>query len=169
MTRQLLTAYMGAMLNQNEHLTKALIPDFPVGCRRITPGLGYLKALNQENVQVITDNIKEISAKGLILENGEFIEVDAIVCATGFDLSFVPRFPIIGENGNLQDIWKKNLPSAYMSCMVASMPNYFSQFLHSVLVILLLTIVKLFLDPTLPSAMAASSQLVSTKQNTSQK
>lgn len=127
MARKLITGYMGASLNQDERLTKELIPDFPVGCRRITPSLGYLKALSQQNVQVITDGIKEVCSEGLVLDNGEVIEVDVIVCATGFDLSFVPRFPILGENGNLQDIWTENLPSAYMSCMVPGMPNYFSQ------------------------------------------
>lgn len=32
------------------HIAEALIPDFPVGCRRITPGPGYLEALCQDNV-----------------------------------------------------------------------------------------------------------------------
>jgi len=124
MARQIITGYMGAMLQQNERLTKAMIPNFPVGCRRITPGLGYLKALNAENVQVITENI-EVCPGGIKLASGELIELDAIVCATGFDVSFVPRFPLIGENGNLQDIWRERQPTAYMSCMVEGMPNYF--------------------------------------------
>jgi cation diffusion facilitator CzcD-associated flavoprotein CzcO len=118
---------MGAVLNQDERLMKMLIPDFPVGCRRITPGITYLKALTQPNVQVTNEGIQEVIPEGIKLENRELIELDAIVCATGFDVSFVPRFPMIGEFGNLQDIWKKELPAAYMSCMVPGMPNYFSK------------------------------------------
>jgi hypothetical protein len=117
---------MSAMLRQNEHLTKALIPDYSVGCRRMTPGVGYLNALSQPNVQLISDEAVEIIPEGLKLSNGEKIEVDAIVCATGFDTSFIPRFPLIGTNGNLQDIWKTTTPAAYMSCMVAGLPNYFT-------------------------------------------
>src|SRR3954468_21943658 len=128
MARKLLTGFMGAMLLHDEHLTKTLVPNFPVGCRRITPGMGYLQALNQKNVQVIGNEIKEICAEVFRLTNGDLIEVDAIVCATGFDVSFVPRFPLIGQNGNLQDLWKKGLPSAYLSCMVPGLPNYFSGF-----------------------------------------
>jgi hypothetical protein len=127
MARKLLTGFMGAMLLHDEHLTKTLVPNFPVGCRRITPGMGYLKALNAPNVRVIGDEIQEIVPEGLKLANGELIEVDAIICATGFDVSFVPRFPLIGENGNLQEVWKKELPSAYLSCMVPGLPNYFSK------------------------------------------
>jgi len=123
--------YMSAMLKNDEKLKKALIPDFPVGCRRMTPGVSYLTALTQENVQVVTDDIQEVCPEGIRLKNGELIEIDAIVCATGFDLSFVPRFPIIGESENLQDGWRGKTPEAYMSCMVAGMPNYFSKFFPS--------------------------------------
>lgn len=119
---------MGHALNQDETLTKALIPEFPVGCRRLTPGVGYLASLTQENVRVVTNKIEEVVPKGIKLTSGELIALDAIVCATGFDLSFIPRFPLIGEFGNLQEIWKKSLPAAYMSCMVPGMPNYFSKF-----------------------------------------
>jgi cation diffusion facilitator CzcD-associated flavoprotein CzcO len=114
-------------LNQDEALMKALIPDFPVGCRRMTPGVGYLAALTKPNVQTVTTGIEEICPDGIKLVTGELIAVDAIVCATGFNLSFVPRFPIIGADGNLQDIWKDSVPAAYMSCMVPGLPNYFSK------------------------------------------
>jgi len=127
MARKILTMYMGAMLKNDEKLKKALIPDFPVGCRRMTPGVSYLTALTQENVDVVTDEVEEVCPEGIRLANGKLIELDIIVCATGFDLSFIPRFPIIGESDNLQDRWRGKTPEAYMSCMVAGMPNYFSK------------------------------------------
>jgi cation diffusion facilitator CzcD-associated flavoprotein CzcO len=127
MTRQIITQYMIHSLNQDETLIKALIPDFAVGCRRMTPGVGYLAALTKPNVQALSTEIEEICPECIKLANGELIAVDAIVCATGFNLSFVPRFPIIGASGNLQDIWRDSVPAAYMSCMVPGMPNYFSK------------------------------------------
>lgn len=128
MARMMLTGYMSRMLNNDPILTAALIPDFPVGCRRITPGVGYLQALVQDNVRVESNSIAEVCSEGIRLLDGELIELDAIVCATGFNVSFVPRFPMIGEHGNLQDLWRDRLPGAYMSCAVAGMPNYFSEF-----------------------------------------
>lgn len=126
-TRQIITQYMTHALNGDQTLIKALIPDFPVGCRRMTPGVGYLAALTKPNVRPVTTEIAEVTPEGIKLGDGELIAVDAIVCATGFNLSFVPRFPIIGASGNLQDIWRDSLPAAYMSCMVPGMPNYFSK------------------------------------------
>ncbi|PQE11649.1 phenylacetone monooxygenase protein [Rutstroemia sp. NJR-2017a WRK4] len=124
--RQTISRYMDAALHHDPELIAALKPDFPVGSRRITPGVGYLDALLQPNTRVVSTGIEEITADGIKLTSGEFIEVDAIVCATGFNCSFVPRFPMIGEYGNLQDRWRDSPPEAYMSCMVPGMPNYFT-------------------------------------------
>ena len=49
--------------------------------------------------------------------------VDVIICATGFDTSWVPRFPIIANGINLQDMWSKKLES-YLSIGAPHMPNY---------------------------------------------
>ncbi|TVY39870.1 putative sterigmatocystin biosynthesis monooxygenase [Lachnellula occidentalis] len=123
---QMISQYMKTVLGGDESLSKALIPTFPVGCRRLTPAVGYLEALTQKNVRVVTDKIVKVVPTGLEISTGEVIEVDAIVCATGFDVSFCPRFPIVGRHSkNLQDLWKENLPRAYMSNSVPGFPNYF--------------------------------------------
>ncbi|KAH0831531.1 hypothetical protein AYO21_11331 [Fonsecaea monophora] len=126
MAKELMTAHMIERLGDDRRLIDFLIPDFPVGCRRITPGVGYLESLRKPNVQVVTDSIIEINPEGLLTSTGEEFKVDVIVCATGFDVSFCPRFPVIGRDGkNLQDLWKEQLPAAYMSCLIPEMPNYF--------------------------------------------
>ncbi|KAL2135631.1 hypothetical protein VTI74DRAFT_7581 [Chaetomium olivicolor] len=126
LARATATQYMKFTLQRNEQLCKALIPEFPLGTRRITPGPGYLRALTQPNVEVRRSSIRRFVADGIELESGELLNVDAIICATGFDTSFCPRFPIIGRNGNLQDRWTKETPRAYMSCAVDGLPNYFT-------------------------------------------
>ncbi|KAK3329566.1 hypothetical protein B0H66DRAFT_610478 [Apodospora peruviana] len=117
--------YMTAMLKGDETLCKALIPSYPLGCRRMTPGHTYLQALTQPNVEVKVGGMRRFLADGIELESGEILKVDAIICATGYETSFRPRFPIVGRQGNLQDNWKSNVPKAYMSCAVAGLPNYF--------------------------------------------
>ena len=106
---------------------KDLIPSFPIGCRRITPGLGYLESFSKPNVRVITDaKIERVNEQGIVLSDGQSFEVDAIVCATGFDVSFSPRFPISGRDGSsLKDAWSESIPYAYMSTAVPGFPNYF--------------------------------------------
>lgn len=63
---------------------------------RFTPGHGYLEALVAENAEVVTEEIVKISEKGLHTQGGKLYEVDAIVCATGFNTSFCPNFHLIG-------------------------------------------------------------------------
>lgn len=106
-----------------------IIPDFPVGCRRITPGVGYLESFTKENVRIITDaTIERVDEAGLVMSDGEHISLDALVCATGFDVSFNPRFPVIGRDGvSLTDVWTKNIPYAYLSMAVPKFPNYFGE------------------------------------------
>ncbi|KAF3803376.1 FAD-binding monooxygenase aflW [Colletotrichum gloeosporioides] len=119
--------FMMAMLKGDEKLCKQLIPDFALGCKRLTPAPGYLESFHDPKVSLHTDAIKRFVANGIELNNGQVLEVDAIVCATGFDSSFRPSFPLTGRNGNLQDIWAEQTPKAYMSLAVAGLPNYFSE------------------------------------------
>ena len=65
----------------------------------------------------------KITATGVEGQDGSHEEVDTIICATGFDVSFRPRFPIIGRNGlSLTTKWG-NDPVAYLGMTVPDMPN----------------------------------------------
>jgi len=94
---------------------------------RITPGHGYLEALVQDNVDVRTDPIAKITPTGIEMVDGTHIELDTIVCATGFDTSFRPNFPVIGPSGvDLREAWVDE-PRSYLSVAAAGFPNYFSE------------------------------------------
>jgi cation diffusion facilitator CzcD-associated flavoprotein CzcO len=131
MVKEGATAFMRSELEGDERLCRVLIPDFPVGCRRITPGVGYLSYSRAANTRVVTDRIRRVVPEGIELYTGESIKLDIIICATGFDVSFCPRFPIVGRAGNLQDIWSKSIPQAYMSCAGPGLPNFFSMISRS--------------------------------------
>ena len=46
-----------------------------------------------------------------------------IVCATGYDVTFRPAFPIIGKNGvNMQDLWEREART-YLGMFTAELPN----------------------------------------------
>lgn len=123
-------AYMTAMLGGDARLCKLLIPDFPLGTRRVTPAPGYLEALRRDNVEVVGGDraVRRLVAEGIEMDDGAVLRCDAVVCATGFDLSFCPRFPVVGRGGvDLRDVWGGSTPEAYMSVAVKGMPNYFSE------------------------------------------
>ncbi|KAH7074934.1 hypothetical protein BKA63DRAFT_566590 [Paraphoma chrysanthemicola] len=93
-------------------------------CFSVTLGHGHLEALTQPNTSVVTSGIQKIVANGLIINDGELHEVDAIVAATGYDTSFIPRFPILVLNKqNLQDKWREEGAAAYLSVAVRRYAN----------------------------------------------
>jgi len=109
---------------QNQYLEERLIPKWSVGCRRLTPGVGYLESLGKENVTVVYGEINKVTEKGCLCDNGNEYPVDVLICATGFDTTFKPRFPLIGPSGkNLQDEWKEEAQS-YLGMAAADFPNY---------------------------------------------
>ncbi|KIX06760.1 uncharacterized protein Z518_04736 [Rhinocladiella mackenziei CBS 650.93] len=122
---ELFTENMKRRLSGKPALIDTLMPSFPPVCRRLTPGPGYLEALTDPKVDVIATGIREVVEDGIITTDGVHHPVDAIICATGFDTSFCPRFPIVGKNGtSLTDKWKR-VPSTYLSVATDEFPNYF--------------------------------------------
>ncbi|ODH51147.1 hypothetical protein GX48_02762 [Paracoccidioides brasiliensis] len=117
---------MSKKLGNNQRLKEKIIPkDFNVGCRRPTPGDGYLEALVGEKTSCYTEQIGGITPKGFLTADGTEVEVDIIICATGFDTSFRPRFPIIGlDKVDIATRWEKS-PETYLSVGVSGVPNYF--------------------------------------------
>ncbi|KAF9634106.1 putative flavin-binding monooxygenase protein [Lasiodiplodia theobromae] len=77
----------------------SLLPSFSPGCRRLTPGPGFLEALTQPNVEFVNESIAAIEPRGVRTKDGELHEIDALVCATGFHVSAPPPFPVIIEEG----------------------------------------------------------------------
>ena len=115
---------MEKRLNYDPLLCEKLIPSWQVGCRRITPGDGYLEALQEPNASVQFNPIEEITEKG-IRTSESMEEFDIIVCATGFNTTFSPSWDLAGKDGiRLADQWREN-PEAYFGICAANMPNYF--------------------------------------------
>lgn len=109
----------------HEELKEKLIPTWSPGCRRLTPGEGYLETLIQDHVKVIHDEIVRFTETGLVTASGEELEFDIIACATGFAISYVPHFRITGTKGTtMQEEWSET-PNIYLSIAAPNFPNYF--------------------------------------------
>lgn len=76
---------MKEKLQKKPWIYESMRPDYPPGCRRLTPGPGYLEALVEDNVEFIGTGITKVTETGILDNNGQFHEVDAIIYATGFD------------------------------------------------------------------------------------
>lgn len=122
-TREYMLGQMREKLG-NPFLEEKLIPDWSLGCRRLTPGVNYLESLTKPNVEVVYGEINSVTEKGPLCDNGVEYPVDVLICATGFDTTFKPRFPVINPSGqNLQDKWSAE-PESYMGVAAAGFPNY---------------------------------------------
>jgi len=118
---------MKRKLNNDERLVDKMIPkNFNPGCRRPTPAPGYLEALVAENSTIYTDPIGKITAKGFLDHEGAEHECDVIICATGFNTTWIPRFPIINAEGvDLRDMWSgENNVVSYLSIGIPTFPNH---------------------------------------------
>ncbi|GJE94360.1 flavin-binding monooxygenase [Phanerochaete sordida] len=121
--RERLAQRMRDELKARPEIADALIPDYPVVCRRLTPGTGYLKALQATNF--IKSGIARITPEGIETHDGQRRQYDVIVCATGYDASFIPRFPVVGRNGvTLRECWQE-YPRTYMGLCQDQHPNWF--------------------------------------------
>lgn len=131
MQKQLIKAFTASMrekLAKKPELFDVIIPTFAPGCRRLTPGKGYLEALCQDNVHVTNETITEITETGVKLASGSEVQVDALACATGFRTSAPPPFEVVGRDGvTLAQRWSPH-PESYLSVMVDGFPNYLMMF-----------------------------------------
>lgn len=102
-----------------------LKPDFAPGCRRLTPGPGFLEALVEDNVDFIRDGISRIESNGVVTADGKLHEIDVLVCATGFHTAAPPPFPVVGVQGaGLGDHWNGRAET-YMSFATDKFPNFY--------------------------------------------
>nr|QFR37238.1 flavin-containing monooxygenase [Cyberlindnera americana] len=124
-SREYAESEMKRKLASKPEIAEKVIPqDFGVGCRRPTPGNGFLEALCDPKTELVYSDIDEINATGLRTKDGVQHDFDVLVCATGFDVSWVPYFPLIGRDGkDLRDEWKDK-PETYLSIGVPNFPNY---------------------------------------------
>lgn len=118
---------MRERLGSREDLLEAIKPDFPVNCRRLTPGPGYLEALSKPNVGYISTKIERFTSTGIQLVDGTSKDYDAIICSTGANISYTPVFPLIANGVNLQDAWAASgspgFPDTYLGMAAPNFPN----------------------------------------------
>jgi cation diffusion facilitator CzcD-associated flavoprotein CzcO len=110
----------------DERLRRALTPDYPFRCKRVLLGDEYYRALQQDNVELVTDPIERIGATSVKTSAGRTVDADAIVLATGFEAArYLSGIDVIGIGGQrLHERWGAE-PSAYLGVAVDGFPNFF--------------------------------------------
>ncbi len=107
-------------------LRAKLTPNYRFGCKRVLLSDDYYPALQRENVTLETGAIDRIVPDGVRMADGTHHRLDALVYATGFDVTggFL-QTEVVGRGGlRLAEAWADGM-QAFQGITVAGFPNYF--------------------------------------------
>ncbi|MEO8695846.1 MAG: NAD(P)/FAD-dependent oxidoreductase [Acidimicrobiales bacterium] len=115
---------------RNPQMADALSPrGYPLGCKRPVLDTNYFETFNRDNVSLVdlrVDSIEEVTPHG-IRTTKDFVELDVIVLATGFDAmtGALTRIDVRGRGGRLlRDDWAGG-PRTYLGVSMVGYPNLF--------------------------------------------
>jgi 4-hydroxyacetophenone monooxygenase len=125
--RRFFTNYVISELGDRQDLLEHVLPDYPPFAKRMLLDNGWYRSLRRDNVRLIPHNLSEVHENTLTAGNGETIEADVIILATGFKASeLLSSYEIVGRNGRvLSDYWENDNASAYFGTTVPGFPNFF--------------------------------------------
>ena len=105
---------------------EALIPDYPIGCKRILISNEWYPAILNPATTVETDPIAEVVPDGIVTVAGHHHRLDTIVFGTGFQTTkFLTPITVTGIGGrDLHEAWAAGA-SAHLGISVSGFPNLF--------------------------------------------
>ncbi len=111
---------------KDPELQAQMLPDYPIGCKRILISNNYYPTFAQVNVDMVTKSIEKITANGIVTRDGESHELDTIILGTGFESTkFLAPMEISGvDNVKLHSVWQEGA-EAHLGITVAGFPNFY--------------------------------------------
>ena len=107
-------------------LRAKLTPDYTIGCKRVLLSNDYYQALQQPNVDLVTDGIASVTADGIRTRDGVERKVDAIICGTGFAVSdYLARLNVVGRDGHTLNDSMRARAGTHLGITVHGFPNLF--------------------------------------------
>jgi cyclohexanone monooxygenase len=118
-------AHLEATVSDPE-LRATLTPDHPLGCKRLVFSSDFIPSLTRSNVEVVASPAKALRRRSLVTEDGAELDVDVVVCATGYAAAdYLGQVDVTGEDGvALRDVWRDGA-HAYLGMAVPGFPNFF--------------------------------------------
>ncbi len=112
---------------RDPELQKEMTPQYTMGCKRVLLSNDFYPSLNRSNVEVISDTIERIVPDGIVTKDGRQHRLDALICATGFQVAEASApFPIYGLYGQeLGKTWKDGA-EGYLGVSISGYPNLFT-------------------------------------------
>jgi 4-hydroxyacetophenone monooxygenase len=127
MVQMLFTEYLKMEFGDRPDLLDVVVPAYPPGAKRMIRDNGvWARTLKRDDVQLITQGIREITPTGVVTADGVAVDVDVIIYGTGFTASqFLTPMRVTGRDGvDLHDHWQGEA-RAYLGVTVPGFPNLF--------------------------------------------
>ncbi len=104
---------------------EAIVPDYPLGCRRILISNDWYPTLARPDVEVVTDRVERVEADAVVA-GGRSYPADTIIFGTGFETTdFLAPIRVTGADGAvLGDVWADGA-EAHLGITVSGFPNLF--------------------------------------------
>jgi len=104
---------------------EAIVPDYPLGCRRILISNDWYPTLMRPEVEVVTDDVERIEPDAVVA-GGQRYPADTIIFGTGFKTTdFLEPITVTGAGGKvLHDVWGEGA-EAHLGITVSGFPNLF--------------------------------------------
>jgi cation diffusion facilitator CzcD-associated flavoprotein CzcO len=111
---------------RDPELRRKLTPQFRLGCKRVLLSNDWYPALTRPNVELVTDAIREIRGRTIVLADGSEREVDTIILGTGFHVTDPPTTKLVrGRDGTLLAERAATGMQAYLGATICGLPNFF--------------------------------------------
>lgn len=110
---------------RDPELRRTLTPDYMIGCKRAIFSDAYLPALDQANIEVVTDGIAEVRPHAIVTHDGTEHAVDTIIYGTGFTSTPSAFDRFVGRDGlSMGELYRKE-PQSHLGAALAGFPNFF--------------------------------------------
>lgn len=102
----------------------AVVPDYPLGCKRVLISTDWYPTLQRDDVAVIDSPVARIEPGAVVTADGTTHPADVLIFGTGFHTTeFLSHIPVTGVGGRrLSDAWSDGA-HAYLGSAIAGFPN----------------------------------------------
>lgn len=110
---------------KDKTLRSRLTPTDQPMCKRMIMSDTFYPAVQKPTVELVTEGIDHIEAKGIVTKDGRLHELDLLVLATGFYPNAWGVRHVVGKDGKtLEEVWGSGMRT-YRSITIPGFPNYF--------------------------------------------
>ncbi len=125
--RGFLTRYRESQLQDRPDLLAKAMPTYPPYAKRMVIDNDWFATLKRPDVTLVEQGLAEFVADGVVTTDGDRIEADVIVLATGFNATrMLWPLEILGRGGlSIHEAWSEDEPTTYLGMTTAGFPNLF--------------------------------------------